>query len=222
MIEIYKSETELGFSILDLNTEEFQYGEVCDSNRLIAIVNSFPEHEVIIYVERAWQEDLQDIFFLMPHLQDLATVKTERKVSVKQMISQASKPKVRSSYISIYAFLGIIIGSLFLIPISTEYKSSVLVQAQSIEKVTHDFAKNQPNKQTRKELYTSLDKLNQKVRIDAVTYSSGKYKVVFSSGNGKLKLKDLGKFKKAKLNPATSLGSEQGVRVYIYELEGNL
>lgn len=222
MIKIFKSESELGFAIFDLENNKFLYGELCEKKRLVSIVNSFPEHDVTIFIEKAWQDDIQEIFFLLPHLQDLAQVKVLRKISVQQMIAGSTKTERNKSFFSLYISIGVIIGALLLLPTSMEYKNSVLVKAQAIEGMTEDFLENQPDEQYRQQLYTSIDGLHQKVRVEAVTYSSGTFKIIFSSANAELQVTDLEGFEKATLVKVSSLGNDKDANIHIYELEGSL
>lgn len=222
MIKIFKGQSDLGFSLFDLDSNKFLYGEVCSKDRLVSIVNSFPEHEVTIIIEKAWQDDIQEIFFILPHLQDLARVKLVSKLSVTQMIASSTKTVKKKSFFSLYISIGVILGTLLLIPTSTEYKNSVLVKAQSVESMTVDFLENQPDEQYRQLLYTSIDGLHQKVRVEAVTYSVGTFKIIFSSANPDLQLTDLAGFEKATLVKVSSLGNEGEANIHIYELEGSL
>lgn len=223
MIKIFKSETELGFSLFDVDSNKFLYGEVCGKERLVSIVNSFPEHVVMIFIEKAWQDDIQEIFFLIPHLQDLAQVIVMKKIVVSEMIASSTKPiKKKRSFFYLYISIGVILGALLLIPTSTEYKNSVLVKAQSVENMTAEFLENQPDEQSKQLLYTSIDGLHQKVRVEAVTYSVGTFKIIFSSANGDLQLTDLTGFEKATLVKVSTLGNEGEANIHIYELEGSL
>ncbi|MFF2798202.1 hypothetical protein [Lysinibacillus xylanilyticus] len=223
MIHIFKGDNELGFALFDEDTGKFEYGELCHLERLKTFVNSYPEHPVVIFAERDWlEEELQQIYFLIPHLQHWAKVKTMKKVSVKQMLVKSAKDKKKKNPVFLYLFAGVILGCFLLMPTSSEYKNSVLVKAQSTKETMEEFVQKQPNMQSRQQLYTSLVNLYQKVRVEAVTYTDGSFKVIFSATSQDLKITDFPEFKKATLKKVSSLENGKDANIHIYELEGSL
>lgn len=222
MIHIYRGDSEIGVALYDLDTNKFVYGEMCSKERLITFVTSFPDHPVTIFIENAWKDEVQEIYFLLPHLQDLAKVKVQKRVDVKLMLSKAAKVKVKRNLSLVYLVIGIMVGCMLLIPTSLEYKASVLTQAKTLEGFTEDFVKTQPNTESLQDLYTSINKLYSEVRVEAVTYSVGSFKVIFSSANQDLTVADLEGFEKATLTKVSSLENGEDSSVHIYELEGNL
>lgn len=222
MIHIFKAASDLGVALFDQETEKFVYGELCEKDRLVAFVNSFSEHDVVIFIERTWQEELEEIYFLLPHLRDLAQVKILRKVPVKQLLAKSAKEKKKRNPFFLYAFIGIIVGCLFLMPTSLEYRGSVLIKAQSSKEFTADFVQKQPKVESRQQLYTSISKLYRQVRVEAITYSSGSFKIIFSTANENLKVSDLEGFDKATLKKVSSLENGKDANIHIYELEGSL
>jgi len=222
MIHIYRADSEVGVALFDLVTGKFLYGELCNSERLIKFVNNFPEHPVTIFVERGWKEEIEEVFFLLPHLQDIATVKTVRKVSPKQMLIKdgKNKPKLKPGFLCVC--IGVMLGCLLLIPTSFEYRDSVLTKAKSVETMTEEFVQNQPDKQSVQQLYTSISGVYSKANVEAVTYSAGTFKIVFSSVNGELQSSHFDGFEKATLTKVASLEDGKGATVHVYEMEGSL
>ena len=222
MIHIYRADSELAVALFDLKTNKFKFGELCSKERLIRFVSSFPEHPVVIYVERAWKDEVQEIFFLLPHLQNTATVKTVRKLSPREMLAKVSKNKQKKSPVLMCMCVGIMIGCLLLFPKSLEYRDSVLAKAKNIEDMTEEFLAKHPEKESVQNLYTSLSGLYAKVNVETITYSTGSFKVVFSSINGDLKSESFDGLEKATLTKVATLDDGNGVYIYVYEMEGNL
>lgn len=223
MIKIFKSETELAFALYSLETNKFMYGELCSAERLRLILNNFPMHDIELYVEKGPDEDLQEFFYLIPHLKDLAKVYKQRKVNVQAMLDNSTnQTKKKKPFTLAKLSLGVIIGACMLIPTSNEYKSSVLSQAQAVERMTTEFAESQPEWESVSSLYSSIESLYKEVRVESITYSSGKYKIVFSTIEKDLTIDKLLNFPTATLTNLSSQKSKEGDLVYIYELEGEI
>ena len=221
MIHIYRADTELGVALFN-ETNKFLYGEICSPQRLIKFVNDFPEHDVTVFIERQFKDDLQELYYLLPQLQDACTVKTLRKVNPRDLLKKNAqvKPKLKPTLICVC--MGVMLGCTLLIPKSLEYRDSVLVKAQTVEGFTEEFAENQPKAEDVQKLYTSLSGLLAKVNVESITYSTGNFKVVFSSINEELQSTDFDGLDKATLTQVATLEDGQQGTIYIYELEGSL
>ena len=222
MINVYKSKKEIGIVLFDLETSEFLYAEKCNRERLMTFITSFPDHEVQIYIEREWREDLQELFFLLPHLQDIATIHLVNKVNVDDSIKSSAQNKVTHKYPFMYFLAGIILGTLLLIPTVSEYRSSVLTQAKVTEGFAEKFVASQPEQGELKQLYTSIQSLYHTVSVEAITYSEGGFEVIFSSVNSNLTLGDLGVSQADTLKLVSTLKQSDGYSIHIYKMEGEL
>lgn len=223
MIKIYRGTSTLGVALFHLDTGKFLYAELCERDRLVNFVNSFPEHPVEILIDADWKDEVQELFFLIPHIQEIAKVTPVKKLNVEYMLAEHLKEKKVRKKFPLLLALGITLGSLLLIPTSIEYKNSVLIQAQSNQEFAENFINNQPNPESLQQLYISLDNLYSKVRVEGVTYTDGTFKVVFSSTNENLKPADFEGFEQASLKVVSSLQEDKDSSpIHIYELEGQL
>lgn len=222
MIHIYRASTpQMGVALFN-ESGKFMYGELCNAERLVKFINNFPEHNVTVFIESAWKDDIQELYYLLPQLQDACIIKTMRKVNPRDLLERSAqvKPKVKPTLLCIC--IGIMLGCLLLVPRSLEYRDSVLVKAEAMEGFTQEFAENQPKTEDVQNLYTSLSGLYAKVNVETITYSSGTFKVVFSSINGKLTTSEFKGLEEAKLTLAATLEDGKQGTVYVYEMEGSL
>ena len=222
MIKIYGAASDLGVALFDPDTNKYLYGELCTAQRVKEIVINFPQHDIELWCEREWRDDLQELLFLLPHLEGTADINVKSKINVQKSLIDAAKVKQKRNFILIYISIGIMLGSLIMVPTAMEYRNSVLSQAQSMQSFTAEFAQNKPDEQKVQELYVSLDKLYSRVRIESVSYSMGKFTVIFSSANDDVRLEDLEGFEGATLEKLSVLENKKGSSVTLYELEGNL
>lgn len=206
----------------DLNTNLFQYGEACSKSRLANIINNFPEHEVEIHIEKVHKEDVAELYYLMPHLKDLAIVRTTKKIDVIKSIANATEPVRQKNFTYLYLAIGVVLGSLLLLTTSLEYRNSVMVKAKNTVTMVEEFKENQPELESRNKLYTYVTSVTQVVNVESVVYADGKYNFIVSSTDPNLTQEDFKELPGVKVKKTSSLESKEGKQIHLYQMEGDL
>jgi hypothetical protein len=205
--------------------EVFQHGEICDKLRLSELINAFPDRQV--YLETRDESLLDEVYFMLPHIRGASPVKIVSKLDSQKELdywlvsSYGTVKKRAASKLIALISIGVILGSILLLPISSEYRSTVLATSQL---KLDNYAPQDPSlfrTLDLSSLYTFVQYTYNALDVESISFVGGKATVIFSSDKASIVNQPSKLLSDATLIKVDTRKIENGSIVYFYKLEGS-
>lgn len=205
--------------------EVFQHGEICDKLRLTELINAFPNRQV--YLETLDESLLDEVYFMLPHIRGVSPVKTVSKLDSQKELNYwlsssyvSTKKRGVNKLISLIS-CGVILGSLLLMPISSEYNSTVLATSQL---KLDNYAPQDPSlfrTLDLSSLYTFVQSTYNPLDVESISFVGGTARVIFSSNKESIDTHLTDLLPDARIIKVDTRKIQDGSTVYFYKLEGS-
>lgn len=202
----------------------FQHGEACEKERLVELVNAFPDRQV--YFETTDEFLFDEIYFMLPHLRGTCPIKITRSLNIEKeleywLLRKRSAKKRSVSELICLISIGIILGVLLLLPVSKEYKSTVL----AISEVKIDNYSSPDPVVTKtldlSSLYTFVQYSYNAVDVTSISFVNGKVTMDFTSDKVFLDKNQMELLTDTTLTRLDTIKSDNDSILYNYKLEGS-
>lgn len=203
----------------------FQHGEICDKVRLVELVNAFPDRQV--YLETKEESLIDEVYFMLPHIRGTSPMKVVGKLDSRKELDYwlassvvTVKNRGASKLVALIS-CGVILGSLLLLPISSEYRSTVLATSQL---KLDNYAPQDPSLFRTLDLsvlYTFVKSEYRALDVESISFVGGIATVLFSSDKESLTPHPTELLPTSSLTKVDTRKIENGSTIYFYKLEGS-
>lgn len=196
------------------------HAEICDVERLAKVAESFPELQVTVIVEKDWKDVLEDLYFHAPFMRDTVRIQIVKKIDLNHEIEKAVTPPVKKRNMFWAIPIGILFGTIMLVPLSNEYNESVALKANTVKELTDGLSNSPEDLSARTKLMKVIRTLESTQDIRSVSYKDGKYKMVLASSKKKADVSYFG-LPNAKITNYKVVSKDNKIK-YLYEIGGRI